>query len=42
MNEGEIVEISDSDAIYLNPKQEYTRKLLSSIPKGLEKVPEPV
>jgi len=36
MNEGVIVEISDSDEIYLNPKQEYTRKLLSSIPKGLE------
>jgi peptide/nickel transport system ATP-binding protein len=36
MNEGEIVEIADSDEIYLNPKQEYTRKLLSSIPKGLE------
>lgn len=36
MNEGVIVEIADSDEIYLNPKQEYTRKLLSSIPKGLE------
>jgi peptide/nickel transport system ATP-binding protein len=36
MNEGAIVEIADSDEIYLNPKQEYTRKLLSSIPKGLE------
>ena len=36
MNNGEIVEIADSDEIYLNPKQEYTRKLLSSIPKGLE------
>jgi len=34
MNEGEIVEIADSDEIYLNPQQEYTRKLLSSIPKG--------
>jgi len=36
MSNGEIVEIADSDEIYLNPKQEYTRKLLSSIPKGLE------
>jgi len=36
MNEGAIVEIADSDEIYLNPRQEYTRKLLSSIPKGLE------
>ncbi|WP_171163097.1 ABC transporter ATP-binding protein [Usitatibacter palustris] len=36
MNQGEIVEMADSDEIYLNPKQEYTQKLLSSIPKGLE------
>jgi peptide/nickel transport system ATP-binding protein len=36
MNEGAIVEIADSDEIYLNPRQDYTRKLLSSIPKGLE------
>jgi peptide/nickel transport system ATP-binding protein len=34
MNQGEIVEISGSDEIYLHPRQEYTRKLLSSIPKG--------
>jgi peptide/nickel transport system ATP-binding protein len=36
MNDGAIVEMADSDEIYLHPKQEYTRKLLSSIPKGLE------
>jgi peptide/nickel transport system ATP-binding protein len=42
MNEGQIVEIADSDEIYLNPKQEYTRKLLSSIPKGLESAAPPV
>ena len=36
MNQGEIVEIANSDEIYLDPKQEYTRKLLSSIPKGWE------
>ncbi len=40
MNEGAIVEIADSDEIYLHPQQEYTRKLLSSIPRGLEKAPE--
>jgi peptide/nickel transport system ATP-binding protein len=40
MNDGAIVEMADSDEIYLNPKQEYTRKLLSSIPKGLEKAAE--
>ena len=36
MNEGSIVEVADSDEIYRAPREEYTRKLLSSIPKGLE------
>jgi peptide/nickel transport system ATP-binding protein len=36
MNDGAIVEMADSDEIYRAPRQEYTRKLLSSIPKGLE------
>ncbi len=34
MNQGEVVEIADADEIYLNPKQDYTRKLLASIPRG--------
>ncbi|MBL0141340.1 MAG: ABC transporter ATP-binding protein [Betaproteobacteria bacterium] len=34
MNQGEIVEIANADEIYRNPKQEYTRKLLASIPRG--------
>ena len=34
MNEGEIVEIANSDEIYRHPKMPYTRKLLASIPKG--------
>jgi peptide/nickel transport system ATP-binding protein len=34
MSEGDVVEVANSDEIYLNPKQEYTRKLLGSIPKG--------
>ena len=34
MNEGEIVEIADSDEIYLNPQHPYTKKLLASIPQG--------
>jgi peptide/nickel transport system ATP-binding protein len=37
MNDGAIVEMADSDEIYRAPQQEYTRRLLSSIPKGLEK-----
>ena len=36
MNAGEIVEMADSDEIYRHPREEYTRKLLSSIPKGWE------
>jgi len=34
MNQGAIVEIANSDDIYLHPKAQYTQKLLSSIPKG--------
>jgi len=40
MNEGKIVEIADSDAIYRNPRQPYTRKLLSAIPKGWHRASE--
>ena len=34
MNNGELVEIADSDEIYRAPKQPYTQKLLSAIPRG--------
>jgi peptide/nickel transport system ATP-binding protein len=34
MSNGEVVEVANSDDIYLNPQQEYTKKLLGSIPKG--------
>ena len=34
MNEGRIVEIANSDDIYRSPREPYTRKLLSAIPKG--------
>jgi peptide/nickel transport system ATP-binding protein len=34
MNEGEIVEIANSDEIYRDPKKAYTKRLLASIPKG--------
>ena len=36
MNDGKIVEMANSDDIYLNPQHPYTQKLLSSIPKGWE------
>jgi peptide/nickel transport system ATP-binding protein len=32
MNKGEIVEMGDPDEIYYHPKEEYTKKLISSIP----------
>ncbi|HXF80773.1 MAG TPA: ATP-binding cassette domain-containing protein, partial [Usitatibacter sp.] len=41
MNEGAIVEMADSDEIYRSPREEYTRKLLSSIPKGYELAAQP-
>jgi peptide/nickel transport system ATP-binding protein len=34
MNQGEIIEIADSDEIYRHPREPYTQKLLSAIPKG--------
>jgi peptide/nickel transport system ATP-binding protein len=34
MNQGKIEEMGDADAIYMNPKSEYTKKLINSIPKG--------
>jgi peptide/nickel transport system ATP-binding protein len=34
MNEGEIVEIANSDEIYRHPRMPYTKRLLAAIPKG--------
>jgi peptide/nickel transport system ATP-binding protein len=34
MNQGKIEEMGDADAIYSDPQTEYTRKLISAIPKG--------
>lgn len=34
MKDGKIVESGDADEIYLNPKTEYTQKLINAIPKG--------
>jgi len=36
MNHGEVVELADAVQIYKNPQHEYTKKLLSAIPKGIE------
>lgn len=35
MNKGKVVEYNDAVNIYSNPKDAYTKKLLSAIPKGL-------
>ena len=35
MNQGKIEEIGDADDIYANPKTDYTKTLINSIPKGL-------
>ena len=37
MNEGKIVEQGNSDEVYENPKNEYTRKLIEAIPQGYVK-----
>lgn len=34
MNRGKIVEMGDADQIYLDPKSEYTKRLIGAIPKG--------
>lgn len=35
MNHGELVEIANSDELYLHPQHEYTKKLLNAIPQGI-------
>jgi peptide/nickel transport system ATP-binding protein len=41
MNQGKIEEIDQAENIYLNPTQEYTRKLIAAIPHGtLERIEE--
>ncbi|MEP7206976.1 MAG: ABC transporter ATP-binding protein [Casimicrobiaceae bacterium] len=34
MNNGEIVEVGNSDELYRNPREPYTQRLLASVPKG--------
>ena len=36
MNKGKVEEIGEADDLYANPKREYTKKLISAIPKGLQ------
>jgi peptide/nickel transport system ATP-binding protein len=38
MNKGVIEEIGDADEIYNHPQSEYTKKLISAIPKGISSV----
>lgn len=40
MNNGKIVEMGSSDSIYTNPKDEYTKKLINSIPRSHPKLRE--
>ena len=37
MNHGQIVEYGAADEVYRNPKNDYTKKLLSAIPRGVPK-----
>ncbi|CAN5818158.1 ABC transporter ATP-binding protein [soil metagenome] len=36
MNHGKVVELANSDDLYLNPTQAYTKTLLKAIPRGLQ------
>jgi peptide/nickel transport system ATP-binding protein len=38
LHDGELVEMANSDDIYLAPKQDYTKRLLSAIPRGFAPV----
>lgn len=40
MNAGKIIEMDTAGRIYKSPKEEYTRMLLSAIPKGESKTPD--
>ena len=35
MNKGKIVEMGNADQVYFSPKENYTRQLISAIPKGI-------
>ena len=37
MNQGRVVELSHSQSIYENPREDYTKELLAAIPKGIPK-----
>jgi len=37
MNKGAIEELGDADEIYANPVKQYTKRLIDSIPKGMQK-----
>jgi peptide/nickel transport system ATP-binding protein len=36
LNHGDLVEIANSDDLYANPQHEYTQRLLSAIPQGVQ------
>jgi len=42
MNAGEVVEVAGPDEIYRNPQQDYTKRLLASIPRGIAAYSAPV
>ena len=42
MNNGELVEMADSDEIYRAPKEAYTQRLLSAIPRGWQGAPQAI
>jgi len=39
LHDGRLVEMANSDDIYVAPRDDYTRKLLSAIPRGFVRSP---
>lgn len=38
MNQGEVVEIANSDELYAHPQHDYTKRLLQAIPQGIQHI----
>ncbi|MDX8252818.1 ABC transporter ATP-binding protein [Acinetobacter pittii] len=38
MNQGEVVEIANSDELYADPQHDYTKRLLQAIPQGIQHI----
>jgi oligopeptide/dipeptide ABC transporter ATP-binding protein len=42
LNEGKVVETGDADAVFRNPREPYTQRLLAALPRLERGAPRPV